>query len=73
MQKCPGQDNRYWKPEDIFQVKCPGCDTLIEFWKDDLKRKCPQCKKIVPNPKLDLSCAQWCQYAKECLGESHTV
>ena len=22
---CPGQDQRYWKPEDIFDVLCPRC------------------------------------------------
>ena len=22
--RCPGQDTRFWKPEDIFEMKCPG-------------------------------------------------
>ena len=68
MPKCPGQDQRYWKPDDIFEINCLECGTLIEFWKDDLKLECPKCKKIIPNPKFDLSCAEWCKYAKECLG-----
>ena len=68
MSKCPGQDQRYWKPDDIFEINCRECGTVIEFWKDDPKLKCPKCKKLITNPKLDLSCAKWCKYAKECRG-----
>ena len=70
MARCPGQDQRFWKPEDIFEVNCPECGELIEFWKDEPKLKCPKCGKLAVNPKLDLGCAEWCQYAKECLGIS---
>ncbi len=68
MPKCPGQDQRYWKPDDIFEINCLECRTLIEFWKDEPTLKCPKCKTPNTNPKLDLSCAEWCKYAKECLG-----
>ena len=68
MPKCPGQDQRYWKPDDIFEISCLKCGALIEFWKDEPTLKCPKCKKLNTNPKLDLSCAEWCKYAKECLG-----
>jgi hypothetical protein len=70
MAKCPGQDQRFWKPKDIFEINCPDCSTSIEFWKDDPQVKCPGCKKLITNPKLDISCAKWCKYAKECLGVS---
>ena len=75
MIKCPGQDQRYWKPQDIFEVKCPGCGEKVEFFKDEPKIKCRKCNKMVPNPKIDLGCAQWCQYAQQCLGVSdmHTL
>jgi len=66
--KCPGQDQRFWKPEDIFEVTCPGCGAAVELWKDDPRRKCPQCGAEVKNPKLALGCAEWCPFAKECLG-----
>ena len=66
---CPGQDQRYWKPEDIFDVSCPHCGNQIEFWKDEAVRTCRQCSKPVPNPRMDLGCAKWCQHAKECLGQ----
>ncbi len=69
MVRCPGQDTRYWTPEDIFDVKCPFCDKEIEFFKDEPFRICPECEAEVRNPKIDLGCAKWCKYAKECLGK----
>lgn len=72
MKRCPGQDKRFWKPEDIYNIPCPKCGYKIEFWKDELRLKCPGCKEVVSNPKLDLACAQWCQYSKECLSAMQT-
>jgi hypothetical protein len=66
---CPGQDQRYWKPEDIFQVACPHCSAEIEFWKDEPVRICGGCKREVRNPRLDLACAKWCKEAEKCLGK----
>jgi hypothetical protein len=68
MFRCPGQDQRFWKPDDIFDIECPGCGTTIEFWKDEPRLKCPRCKCFVANPRLDLGCAKGCKYAGECLG-----
>ncbi len=68
MIKCPGQDQRFWNPDDIFEVKCPNCSNNIEFWKDEPKRKCPNCSHLTWNPKIDIGCAQWCQYATQCFG-----
>ncbi|MHB9037851.1 MAG: hypothetical protein ACYC64_14430 [Armatimonadota bacterium] len=65
--KCPGQDMRYWKPEDIYEEFCPNCGGRIEFFKDDLRHKCPGCGKYAINPKNDMACAAWCKHAKECL------
>ncbi len=65
--KCPGQDTRYWKPGDIFDVRCPRCGRDIEFFRDDVRRRC-RCGRIITNPKLNLACAEWCQKAEECLG-----
>lgn len=67
--KCPGQDTRYWKPGDIFEVPCPGCDNRVEFFKDETRRKCPACKQTVLNPRIDFGCAAYCRYAADCLGE----
>ncbi len=68
MVRCPGQDLRFWKLGDIFDVPCPHCGTAVEFWRDEPSVKCPHCRQMIVNPKLDLGCAQWCQHAEQCLG-----
>ncbi|MFC1637058.1 HD domain-containing protein [Planctomycetota bacterium] len=68
MVRCPGQDQRFWKPQDIFEVDCPKCGKTVEFFKDEPQLKCRQCGHTVINPKIDLGCAEWCQYADQCLG-----
>ena len=65
--RCPGQDLRFWKPGDIFEIQCPKCGRRIEFFKDEVRRKCG-CGHEIVNPKLDFGCAQWCQYAEQCMG-----
>jgi len=66
--RCPGQDQRFWKLDDIFDVECPHCGTAVEFWKDEPGVKCPGCRTIIANPRLDLGCAEWCQHSEQCLG-----
>jgi NADH pyrophosphatase NudC (nudix superfamily) len=66
--RCPGQNQQYWKPEDIFMLGCPHCGSEIEFWKDEPVRICHDCKKEVRNPRIDLGCAAWCASADKCLG-----
>ena len=66
MVRCPGQDQRFWKPQDIFEVQCHGCGNPIEFFKDEPKLKCRKCGEMVPNPKVYAGCAQWCQHARQC-------
>jgi hypothetical protein len=67
--KCPGQDTRYWKPGDIFEVECPACRKQVEFFKDEATRKCRVCGKTLVNPRMDFGCAAYCKYAADCLGE----
>jgi hypothetical protein len=67
--KCPGQDTRFWKPEDIFVAECPKCGADIEFFKDDARRRCAWCGHMFYNPKIELGCAEWCQYAEKCVPE----
>lgn len=66
--RCPGQDLRYWKPEDICFVPCPHCGGEIEFWRDEPVRVCPDCAAEVRHPHLDLGCASWCRFAETCAG-----
>jgi hypothetical protein len=65
---CPGQDTRFWRPGDIFNVTCGNCGFVLEFFKDEATRRCPKCANRIKNPRLALGCAQWCEHAKECLG-----
>lgn len=67
--RCPGQDQRNWQPEDIMEVPCPRCRALVEIWKDEPVRLCPQCQTPVRNPRLNPGCAKWCSKAAECLGK----
>jgi len=66
--KCPGQDTRFWKPYDVYNVECPKCGKPVEFFKDDIRRRCQECGHMFINPKLNLGCARWCQYADQCVG-----
>jgi len=63
---CPGaRDLKRPKPENI---KCPSCGEEVEIWTDETRATCPKCKKVITR-KQDLSCIEWCKYAKECVGE----
>jgi exosome complex RNA-binding protein Csl4 len=66
--KCPGQDTQFWGPDAIYSVECPKCGNPVEFFKDDIRRKCPKCGHMFFNPKLNLGCARWCQFADQCIG-----
>jgi DNA-directed RNA polymerase subunit RPC12/RpoP len=67
--KCPGQDTRYWKPGDIFAMECPKCGAEIEFFKDDTRRRCAWCGHLFYNPRIEMGCAEYCQYADKCVPE----
>ena len=71
--KCPGQDRRNWKPEDVLEHNCPHCGTVLEFWKTDAKVKCHHCRTKVLNPNFNLGCALWCSYADQCVGDISSV
>lgn len=65
--ECPGSKNiRQPKPE---YVKCPSCGEEVEMWTDEVKAACPKCKATVTR-KEELSCLEWCKYAKECVGDA---
>ena len=66
--KCPGQNTRFWTPDDVVDLLCPACDSPVEFFKDDLSRPCPSCGYLFRNPNFDLGCAEYCRYAEQCLG-----
>ena len=66
--QCPGQDNRYWDGEAVFESPCPHCGHVLEFFKDDSQRSCKQCGNKVLNPRMDFGCAAYCSHAEQCLG-----
>lgn len=65
IQKCPGQDDRSVKPEEI---KCPDCGFIAEIFSDEVKIRCPKCKGLICRQRLP-SCVDWCKAARECIGE----
>ena len=66
-EKCPGQDLRYLKAEDVYEVTCPSCGAKVEFFKNDKSQKCGACGTRFRNPRLDMGCAKWCPHAAECI------
>ena len=46
---------------------CPRCGAEIEIASIDAEAACPSCGFVVYNDAL--SCVQWCQYARSCVGE----
>lgn len=62
---CPGSKTiRNPVPENIT---CPNCGHEVEIWTDELKATCPNCKTKVFRER-QISCIDWCPYAKECVG-----
>jgi NADH pyrophosphatase NudC (nudix superfamily) len=47
---------------------CPQCGQEVEIWSDELKARCRNCGATVFKEAVP-SCIDWCQAARECLGE----
>ena len=63
--KCPGAVGI--RTPTIIIKKCPECGREVEIFSNEMQTKCSKCGFTIYN---DLeSCVQWCQYAKECVGE----
>ncbi len=63
---CPGSGNIRTPIPSL--IKCPGCGEEVEIWSDELKAKCTKCGATVFKENVP-SCIEWCQSAKECIGE----
>jgi len=46
---------------------CPKCGEEIEIFSNEASAKCPGCGFVIFNDLL--SCVEWCEYAKDCVGE----
>ncbi len=62
---CPGATNLR-RPTIVYKT-CPKCGEEIEMFSNDVKMDCENCGFTVYNNTM--SCVQWCEYAKECVGE----
>lgn len=51
----------------ILEKTCPRCGHEIEMFSIDSQQTCENCGFVAYNDTL--SCVQWCQYAKQCVGE----
>ena len=55
------------KTPTIQEKICPQCGNVIELFSIDTQMPCEHCGFVAYNDTL--SCVQWCQYAKQCVGE----
>jgi hemerythrin-like domain-containing protein len=67
MDKCPGQDFQDKTPELKYK-NCLKCGKEIELWPPAYFAKCSNCGCEIRVEGIP-TCANWCKYAKECLGE----
>ncbi|MFC1968542.1 hypothetical protein ACFLVX_04045 [Chloroflexota bacterium] len=63
--QCPGAINIRMPRLEI--KKCPECGEEIEIFSNEASAICLKCGFTIYNDLL--SCVQWCEYAKECVGE----
>ena len=72
--RCPGQDLRSLRPDDVFEERCPACGAAVEFFKTDRSRRCAACGVRFRNPRFDAGCVAWCAVAAECIDRrAHTA
>jgi endogenous inhibitor of DNA gyrase (YacG/DUF329 family) len=62
--RCPG--NVAQGTPNIKIKKCPQCGGEVELFSSDMKVDCPACGQPVFNNIH--SCAEYCQFAEQCLG-----
>lgn len=51
----------------IIEKTCPNCGAEIELFSIDTQMPCEHCGFVAYNDTL--SCVQWCQYARKCVGD----
>ena len=51
----------------LAEKRCPNCGGLIEIFSVDTEAVCENCGQVIYNDTL--SCVQWCQYARKCVGD----
>ena len=51
----------------IIEKRCPNCGAEIELFSIDTQMPCEQCGFVAYNDQL--SCVQWCEHARKCVGD----
>lgn len=51
----------------ITEKTCPQCGSPVELFSVDSEMPCPNCGFVVYPDAM--SCVQWCQQARQCVGE----
>lgn len=51
----------------IHEKVCPQCGEIVELFSIDTAAACDRCGFVVYNDTL--SCVQWCQHARQCVGD----
>ena len=55
------------KTPTIEEKICPNCGNIIELFSIDTQMPCEKCGFVAYNDTL--SCVQWCEYARQCVGD----
>ena len=51
----------------LHEKICPVCGEIIEIFSIDTQVACEKCGFVAYNDTL--SCVQWCEYARKCVGD----
>ena len=51
----------------LHEKICPNCGSVIELFSIDTEVACDNCGFVAYNDTL--SCVQWCEYARKCVGD----
>lgn len=65
--KCPGSKAFAEPKPQAFT--CSSCGSEVEIWTDEISRQCPSCGAEVFRTTTEQSCLDWCEKARECVGE----
>ena len=63
--QCPGASNIRMPRLEL--KPCPRCGEEIEIFSNEASARCVKCGFVVYNDLL--SCVEWCEYARECVGD----
>lgn len=63
MEGCQGKP----RTPTLYEKICPQCGNIIEIFSIDTEVTCDACGFVAYNDAL--SCVQWCQYARKCVGD----